>query len=95
MADDRHALIARQWNLNPGEVYMIQRTFNNHEGKPVVYYQYERDVCSWFQSYDAALDYVMKADLLYGTWRIVKMVPIPRELDGLEVITFKGQPADD
>lgn len=79
----------RQWNLKPGEIYMIQRTFNDHEGNPVIYYQYERDVCTWFQSYEAALDYVRKADLIYGTWEIVKMIPILRDKEGLEVVTFK------
>ncbi len=87
----------RQHNLKPGEIYMIQRRFSMAvnevfpEVKDVVYYHYEPGVCSWFLSYDVALAFALKAGWKYGTWAIVKMIPIPRDKDGLEIVTFKGE----
>jgi hypothetical protein len=94
----------RQWNLKPGEIYMIRRHFKQADGRTFSYYEWCRipewyvpsnrswspDDCTWFGSYENALAYVRRKAFEYGTWEIVKMIPIPRDKDGLEIITFKG-----
>jgi len=80
----------RQWNLKPGEIYMIRRHFKQADGRTFSYYEWSPDDCTWFGSYENALAYVRRRAFEYGTWEIVKMIPIPRDKDGLEIITFKG-----
>lgn len=80
----------RQWNLKPGEIYMIRRHFKQADGRTFSYYEWPPDDCTWFRSYENALAYVRRKAFEYGTWEIVKMIPIPRDKDGLEIITFKG-----
>ena len=84
----------RQHNLKPGEVYMIRRTFKKTDGGDFSFYEWSHEYCTWFGCYESALAYVRRmmvsdkwADF---TWSIVKMIPIPREKDGLEIVTFKG-----
>ena len=80
----------RQHNLKPGEIYMIRRTFKKPDGGDFSFYEWSHEYCTWFGCYESALAYVRRMGFEYGTWSIVKMIPIPREKDGLEIVTFKG-----
>ena len=80
----------RQHNLKPGEAYMIRRHFKRADGTTFSFYEWSHEYPTFFGCYENALHYVRRMQFEYGTWEIVKMIPIPRDKDGLEIITFKG-----